>query len=185
MKWLATEPLGGDQRGVLRLTSKAQPAVTRRADLKREVLAALCPGKRWDRSFSNEPKLEATSKKKGSLPAHQSVSANVFECLTKRARAARAKPCPPPRRRPPSHRERSNAIRETTRRQLSPWDPSPPPTVDKAARVLIETGTGQRIEDIRGPTRTLEELTKQLTIIATVLTAARASQVPPPGAVLP
>ena len=170
---------------MLRQTLKAHSIALMRANLKREVLEALCPSKRSDPSFSNEPTLEATSKKKGSLPARQGLSASVLDCLTKGARAAKAKPCLPLQRRPPPPREWASSFREATRRALSPWEPTPSPTVNKGACVLVKTGTTQQIQDIRGPTRTLQELTKQLNIIATALTAARASPVPPPNAFLP
>ena len=88
--------LGQDQRSMVRLTSKVQSTLTRIADLKREVLAALCPAKRPAPSFSNDVLLKGTSKT-GPL-GQMSLSASVVDCLTRGAKAARAKPCPPPPR---------------------------------------------------------------------------------------
>ena len=67
------------------------------------------------------------------------------------------------------------------RRALSPWEPTQTPTEDRKAKVLIRTGASHRVEDISGPTRTLQELTKQLTIIAVALTTARAKPEQPPA----
>ena len=165
------------QRSLARLTSKVLPIQTRRADLQREVVAALCPAKRpAPTPFSNDTVLARTSKKG---PVGQlSLSASVADLL-RGPKVARAKPCPPPPRRSQTHRERSNLVREATRRLLSPWEPAPSPTVTRTSRVLIETKTGHRVENIWGPTRILDELTKQHTIIATVLTAARQPDAPP------
>ena len=57
--------------------------------------------------------------------------------------------------------------------------------MNQEAKVLIKTGATRRVEDIRGPTRTLQELTKQLTIIAEALTTARAKPEQPPARVHP
>ena len=74
----------------------------------------------------------------------------------------------------PTPSARALQRREEARRTLSPKEADPTQALNRKAKVLIKSGTTNRIEDIEGPRKTLQELAKQLTIIAEALTTARA-----------
>ena len=86
---------------------------------------------------------------------------------------------------PPTQSARALQRREEARKALSPTEANPTQAPNRKAKVLIKAGTTSRIEDIEGPRETLQELAKQLTIIAEALTTARAQPAQPPPQLRP
>ena len=117
----------------------------------------------------------------------RNLSVSVQECLMKGAKAALAQPRLPIEKvaPPPNQSAQARHLREAARRALPPGEPTQTPTENRRAKVLIKTGTSNRVEDIERPTRTLQELAKQLTIIAEALTTTRAKPEQPPPLLKP
>ena len=111
---------------------------------------------------------------------------NALLWFSEGAKAARARPKAPTEKPPPPNLSAQSIYRrEAARRALPPNEPFQTPVVNRRAKVLIKSATINRIEDIEGPRETLQELAKQLTIIAEALITARAQPAQPPPQLCP